>query len=67
MKEYSEEYLQNLNERYDDFICHKYPGRVMTIEKDELDFLSRPQDFAQIVDRIDRTLFGLFSPLNTNP
>ncbi len=56
------DYLQNLNERYDDFICHKYPGRVMTIEKDNLDFLHRPKDFARIVDRIDRTLFGLFSP-----
>lgn len=55
------DYLQNLNERYDDFIYHKYPGQVMTIEKDDLDFLNRSKDFAQIVDRIDRTLFGLFS------
>jgi deoxyadenosine/deoxycytidine kinase len=54
------DYLQNLNERYEDFIYHKYPGQVMTIEKDDLDFLNRPKDFAQIVDRIDRTLFGLF-------
>ncbi len=55
------DYLQNLNERYEDFIYHKYPGQVMTIEKDELDFLNRSKDFAMIVDRIDRTLFGLFS------
>ena len=61
------EYLQNLNERYDDFIYHKYPGRVMTIEKDDLDFLHRSKDFAQIVDRIDSTLFGLFPPLTNNP
>ncbi len=54
------EYLQNLNERYDDFIYNRYKGRVMTIEKDGLDFQNRPKDFAQIVDRIDRTLFGLF-------
>ena len=54
------EYLQNLNERYEDFIYHKYPGQVMTIEKDNLDFLNQSKDFAQIVDRIDRTLFGLF-------
>jgi deoxyadenosine/deoxycytidine kinase len=32
----------------------------MTIEKDQLDFLNNPKDFASIVDRIDRTLFGLF-------
>lgn len=55
------EYLQNLNERYDDFIYNRYKGRVMTVEKDDIDFLNRPKDFAQIVDRIDSTLFGLFS------
>ena len=55
------EYLQNLNERYDDFIYTKYQGRVMTVEKDNLDFVHRPKDLAQIIDRIDATLFGLFS------
>ena len=30
------EYLQNLNERYDDFIYNRYKGRVMTIDKDDL-------------------------------
>ena len=57
------DYLQNLNERYDDFIYHKYPGQVMTVNKDDLDFLHNPKDFAQIVDRIDCTLFGLFPNL----
>jgi deoxyadenosine/deoxycytidine kinase len=55
------EYLQNLNERYNDFIYNKYQGRVMTVEKDNLDFVHRPKDLAQIIDRIDATLFGLFS------
>ena len=55
------EYLDNLNRRYEDFILNKYPGRVMVVEKDNLDFLHDPKDFAQIVDRIDRTLFGLFA------
>ncbi len=54
------EYLENLNQRYDDFIYHKYPGKVMTIEKDGLDYLNNPKDLAQIIDRIDQTLFGLF-------
>ena len=54
------EYLENLNRRYDDFIQNKYPGRVITIDKDNLDFQHNPKDFAQIVDCIDRTLFGLF-------
>lgn len=55
------EYLRNLNQRYDDFINNKYKGRVMVIDKDELDFEHNPKDFAQIVNRIDQTLFGLFS------
>ena len=54
------EYLENLNRRYDDFIRHKYKGNVMIVEKDQLDFQHNPKDFANIVDRIDRTLFGLF-------
>ena len=57
------EYLQNLNRRYDDFIFHKYPGQVMVVEKDGLDFKQNPKDLAAIIDRIDATLFGLFSSL----
>lgn len=56
------DYLENLNKRYDDFIYNRYKGQVMTVEKDELDFLNNTKDFAQIVDRIDRQLFGLFPP-----
>ena len=54
------EYLQNLNERYDDFIFHKYSGKVMTIDKDTLDYQNNPKDLATIIDRIDNNLFGLF-------
>ena len=54
------EYLQNLNERYEDFITHRYKGRVMVIDVDDLDFEHEPHHFAGIVDKIDRTLFGLF-------
>ena len=57
------EYLENLNQRYDDFIYNKYKGRVMTIQKDGLDFLHEPKDLAKIIDRIDSELFGLFSNL----
>lgn len=54
------EYLENLNRRYDEFIYKMYKGKVMVIEKDELDYLNNPKDFARIVDHIDSTLFGLF-------
>lgn len=62
------EYLQNLNDRYDDFIYHKYKGRVITVEKDQLDFINRPKDLAQVIDKIDAELFGLFSDISvSNP
>ena len=57
------EYLENLNRRYDDFIYNKYKGRVMTVEKDGLDFKNNAKDLAQIIDRIDSQLFGLFPDL----
>ena len=54
------EYLENLNRRYEDFITKQYKGRVMSVEKDDLDFENRPEDFAKVTDRIDRLLYGLF-------
>ena len=54
------EYLENLNRRYERSITEHYKGRVMIIDKDPIDFEHQPQDFAQIVDRIDQNLFGLF-------
>ena len=54
------DYLQGLNQLYEDFIYRKYRGRVLTIEVDNLDYQHRPQDFAAIIDRIDSQLFGLF-------
>ena len=54
------EYLQGLNELYEDFIYKKYPGRVLTIEVGNLDYLHRPEDLKGIIDQIDALLFGLF-------
>ena len=58
-KTISIEYLTGLNERYDDWIA-QYPGKVLTIEADNLDFQNRPEDFAMITDKIDAQLYGLF-------
>ena len=53
------EYLEGLNERYEKWIS-EYPGKVLTIDADGLDFQNRPEDFATITDKIDSELFGLF-------
>lgn len=55
------DYLRDLNERYEDFVYHRYDGRVLTIESDGMDFENNPDDFRRIVDKIDAQLFGLFS------
>ncbi|MBP3785237.1 MAG: deoxynucleoside kinase [Bacteroidaceae bacterium] len=54
------EYLSGLNERYETFITSHYPGRVITIEADHINFKDNPEDFAMITNKIDATLFGLF-------
>ena len=58
-KSISIEYLNNLNERYDEWIAN-YKGKVLIIEADDMDFENRPEDFAQITDKIDAQLYGLF-------
>ena len=54
------EYLDNLNRRYEDFITNHYKGRVMIVDKDNLDFENRREDFIGITNRIDSLLYGLF-------
>lgn len=54
------DYLQGLNERYEDFIQDKYKGKVLILEKDSLDFEHNPDDFRGITEKIDAQLFGLF-------
>lgn len=53
------DYLQRLNERYDEWIAG-YDGEIITIDADNLDFLHRPEDFSKITDMIDARLYGLF-------
>ena len=53
------EYLTGLNERYEEWIG-SYPGRLLVIDADGLDFQNRPEDFALITDKIDAELYGLF-------
>ncbi len=55
------EYLQGLNDRYDDFIRNKYKGKVLVIDVDQLDYKRRPEDFKFITDKID----SIF-PVNPN-
>ena len=53
------EYLTGLNNRYESWIAN-YPGELLIIEGDQLNFKDNPQDFQHITDRIDARLYGLF-------
>ena len=53
------EYLEGLNNRYEKWIA-EYPGKVLVLDADGLDFQNRPEDFASITDKIDSELYGLF-------
>ena len=55
------DYLKGLNDIYEDFIFHRYEGKVLVIESDEMDFENNPDDFRKVIDRVDAELFGLFS------
>ena len=52
------EYLTGLNNRYESWIAN-YPGELLIIEGDQLDFKDNPEDFQTITDRIDARLVGL--------
>ena len=53
------EYLTGLNNRYESWIAN-YPGELLIIEGDQIDFKDNPEDFQSITDRIDARLYGLF-------
>ena len=54
------DYLKHLNDKDEDFIFHKYKGQTLVVEVDNIDFEHNRYHFADIVDKIDGLLFGLF-------
>lgn len=54
------DYLKGLNDRYEKWIESYKDGRLLVIDVDQMDFEGKPADFAQICDRIDAVLHGLF-------
>ena len=53
------DYLQGLEKRYEQWIAD-YQGPLMVIDGDTCKFGDNPEDFAQVTDRIDAMLDGLF-------
>jgi deoxyadenosine/deoxycytidine kinase len=53
----SEEYLKNLNAYYEDFSRSYDHGRLLTIDVNQMDFASNPDDFAFIIKALNKELF----------
>ncbi|MGJ1430113.1 deoxynucleoside kinase [Sphingobacterium spiritivorum] len=54
------DYLSKLNDKYDKWINNYKDGKVMILDKDNLDFTSKPEDLGFIIQKIEAELFGLF-------
>jgi deoxyadenosine/deoxycytidine kinase len=54
------DYLNRLNERYEDWIKGYHKGKLLIFDVDHLDFVDNPEDLGSIVNRIDAELNGLF-------
>jgi deoxyadenosine/deoxycytidine kinase len=54
----SEEYLRALNERYNDWIEHRYRGEVLVIDVDREDFILSPDSRARIIAEVAGRIAG---------
>ncbi|MGO1751900.1 MULTISPECIES: deoxynucleoside kinase [Psychroflexus] len=54
------DYLNRLNERYDEWISNYDKGKLLIIDVDGLNFVDEPEDLGEIINRIDGELHGLF-------
>ncbi len=54
------DYLSRLNERYEAWIHNYDKGKLLIIDVDHMDFVENPEDFGEIVVKIDREINGLF-------
>lgn len=53
-------YLENLNEKYEKWISNYKDGRLLVVDVNTIKFAEKPEDFGEIINKIDAELFGLF-------
>ena len=54
------DYLSKLNEKYEKWINNYTEGKLLILDKDNLDFANNPEDLGFIKEKIDAELYGLF-------
>lgn len=50
------EYLEQLNEHYEDWIGNYNRGKLLIVDVDHVDHLDNPEDFKRLIDKIDAQL-----------
>ncbi|MBV7441506.1 deoxynucleoside kinase [Weeksellaceae bacterium TAE3-ERU29] len=54
------DYLNKLNEKYEDWISSYKEGKLLIIDIDDIDFVNNPEDLGSIIDKIEAEIHGLF-------
>ena len=54
------DYLSKLNEKYEKWISNYKDGKLLILDKDNLDFANKPEDLGIIIQKIESEMFGLF-------
>jgi len=54
------DYLSRLNERYEAWIATYNKGNLLIIDVDDINFVDKPEDLGEIINRIDAEINGLF-------
>jgi deoxyadenosine/deoxycytidine kinase len=54
------DYLENLNQRYEEWIRNYKLGKLLIIDVNKIKFAEKQEDFGVVIDKINAELFGLF-------
>lgn len=54
------DYLQGLNDRYEEWISSYKDGKILIVDVDKVKFEDYPEHLSQVIDRIDAIQNGLF-------
>lgn len=54
------DYLSKLNEKYKNWIDNYTVGKLLILDKDNLDFANKPEDLGFVIQSIEREIHGLF-------
>lgn len=54
------DYLDRLNDKYEQWISNYNEGKLLVIDVDNLDFVNNPEDLGSIINKIEAEIHGLF-------